>query len=86
MQVGKGSQSEVPDVIGQTARQAQQDLAQAGFRNLSFQVRQVNDRDQDGRVVDQSVNGGRDADPNEQIVLTVGQFANGVSGNSGPGN
>ncbi|NMI00528.1 Stk1 family PASTA domain-containing Ser/Thr kinase [Pseudonocardia acidicola] len=89
LQVSKGSspnQQTVPNVVGMQARDAMQELSDAGFQS-TLQGQQVTDRTQDGRVIAQSPAGGSQADPNKPVVLTIGQFPGGLFGNgTGTGN
>jgi beta-lactam-binding protein with PASTA domain/predicted Ser/Thr protein kinase len=79
MQVSRGNQIEVPDVVGLSPRDANDELQNAGFR-VAVTVRPVDDREQDGRVVEQSIPGGQSAREGEQIVITIGQFSRGSRG------
>jgi eukaryotic-like serine/threonine-protein kinase len=62
----------VPDVVGLTEQEARARLAEAGFET---QVRRQESREGDaGRVLEQSVPGGRDAEEGSKILVTVGEI------------
>ncbi|WP_214369312.1 Stk1 family PASTA domain-containing Ser/Thr kinase [Pseudonocardia sp. H11422] len=82
LQVSRGNRATVPSVVGLDLDDARDELRQAGFRNIELQAQPVGDRNQDDRVLGQSVSAGQTVDPDQEIVLTVGQFAGGgVFGN-----
>ncbi|MEQ3551300.1 Stk1 family PASTA domain-containing Ser/Thr kinase [Pseudonocardia nematodicida] len=72
IQISRGNQSQVPDVVGQPVDSAAQTLQEAG---LGFDIRltSVSDSSQNGIVLQQSPSGGSQASPGQQVVLTVGQ-------------
>ncbi|GAA1296687.1 Stk1 family PASTA domain-containing Ser/Thr kinase [Pseudonocardia xinjiangensis] len=82
LQVSRGNEVEVPNVVGESVSDAQRDLQQAGFRNLSLATADVNSQDQDGKIIKQSVPAGSTADPNDEITITRGRFSEGVFGNN----
>jgi beta-lactam-binding protein with PASTA domain/tRNA A-37 threonylcarbamoyl transferase component Bud32 len=82
LQISRGNEVEVPDVVGESASDAQRDLQRAGFRNINQETTDVNSQDQDGKVVKQSIPAGSTADPNDEITITRGRFSDGVFGNN----
>jgi serine/threonine-protein kinase len=62
----------VPDVIGRTQAQATSALQSAGFKVKVEQQAVLDDAD-DGRVLDQSPNGGTQADEGSTVTITVGK-------------
>jgi serine/threonine-protein kinase len=82
LQISRGNEAEVPNVVGESVSDAQRDLQRAGFRNLSLETTDVNSQDQDGKIVKQSVPAGSTADPNDEITITRGRFSEGVFGNN----
>ncbi|MGW2422021.1 Stk1 family PASTA domain-containing Ser/Thr kinase [Streptomyces sp. NPDC001709] len=79
---GGQTQGQVPSVVGQTLKQAQQTLQQNGYTNI-----QVNGPNDDkARVVSQTPPQGTQADPsNTQIILTTVDIGDGAN-NGGNGN
>ena len=66
-------EAEVPDVEGLAGEEAQGRLAEAGFET---EVRRRESPEEDaGRVLEQSVAGGREAQEGSKIILTVGEAA-----------
>jgi serine/threonine-protein kinase len=63
----------VPDVTGQTLRDARAELRDAGFR-VQVRDQSVEDEAQDGLVVDQRPNGGTDLAEGRTVVVFVGRF------------
>lgn len=63
----------VPDVTGQTLRDARAELRDAGFR-VQVRDQAVEDEAQDGLVVDQRPNGGTDLAEGRTVVVFVGRF------------
>ncbi len=62
----------VPDLVGKARVQAEAALAQAGFTNVRF-VDQASSADQNGKVINQSLDAGLEVAPATQITIFVGQ-------------
>jgi serine/threonine-protein kinase len=81
LQISRGNQQSIPNVVGQDYRSAVAQLSAAGL-SYRLQAQQVSDGSQVNKVLQQSPSGGSQASGNTEVVLTVG--ANGGSnGNSG---
>jgi beta-lactam-binding protein with PASTA domain len=80
---GEGGEADMPDVTGDRLRDAQRRLEQEDITDVTVQPTVVNDRDQDGRVIQQSPSAGSRVNSGERVVLVVGEFSG--SGNSGQG-
>ncbi len=87
IQIGKKSQdqqqAQVPNVVGQNVKQAQQILRQAGFKNVQFAP--GSDQGDNAIVAAQDPQPGTAADANSQVI-TLTTFAGGGGGNGGGGN
>jgi beta-lactam-binding protein with PASTA domain len=71
----------VPDVRGLQPRDAEDQLRSLGFRRVMSVSERVDDEADDNRVIKQSVAPGTSAAPDDQIVLTFGNFPGGIFGN-----
>lgn len=88
IQISRGNQNQVPNVVGQRVDSAISTLQEAG---LSPSIRQVDvsDSSQNGVVLQQSPSGGSEASSGQTVTLTVGRYSGGSSsdgdnsGNSG---
>jgi eukaryotic-like serine/threonine-protein kinase len=80
IQVSKGNQKTVPNVVGEQPQQAVQDFADAGLSNIQVQSKDVNDPKQDNKVIQQSVKGGTSVDPDTQITIIFGNAPGGANG------
>ncbi|SFJ55863.1 Stk1 family PASTA domain-containing Ser/Thr kinase [Amycolatopsis sacchari] len=81
--VSDGSQQQItmPDLTGLTQQQAQQRLGQAGWDGtLNYQVDQVNDPDEDGKVTRTAPAAGTQIAKNQTITLFIGERRNGGGG------
>jgi eukaryotic-like serine/threonine-protein kinase len=67
------SKVEVPDVKGQSDSDAIQVLQDAGFR-IATERQDVDTPDQDGTVLDQDPEGGKQAKPGDVVTIVVGRF------------
>ena len=65
---------EMPDVTGDRLRDAQRKLQQAGIAAVSVQPQVVTDEEENGRVLDQSPAPGTSVNPDDTVVLIVGQL------------
>jgi hypothetical protein len=68
----------MPNIVGLTEAQAKDDLTQVGFRRISIRRESVSDDAGDGRVLEQSIEPGRQVSTDEQITLTVGEAPGGL--------
>ncbi len=82
MQVSRGNQLTVPDLLGMSQDDAIDALTDAGFASsdVRLQQRQVSDSSQDDRVVEQSVEAGQALGQGEQLVVTIGDGGGGGGG------
>jgi len=71
-----GSTTEVPDVVGQLADQAEATLRAAGFR-VQRQSENTDDPTQVGFVISQDPAGGGSAKPGDQVTIVVGKLSGG---------
>ncbi|HYD09052.1 MAG TPA: PASTA domain-containing protein, partial [Acidimicrobiales bacterium] len=67
----------VPDVTGMTQADAETRLSGEGFSNVSADTTSSCDADDEGTVIEQSPAAGSEADPSEQVTITVCQPADG---------
>jgi eukaryotic-like serine/threonine-protein kinase len=72
-----GEDGRMPDVEGLTLDQAQERLSEAGLFNVQAREERVNNPNQDGRVIEQSVQPGEQVNPGQLITLTVGEASGG---------
>ncbi|GAA2868685.1 Stk1 family PASTA domain-containing Ser/Thr kinase [Pseudonocardia halophobica] len=86
LQISRGNQVQMPNVVGQSVNDAVDQLRSAGIRNYQLQATQVNDSSQNNRVVQTDPSAGRSVDPDETVTLVVGQSSNGGGGFFGGGN
>jgi serine/threonine-protein kinase len=77
LQVSRGNQVQMPDVVGRSADDAVDQLRAAGIRNYQLQATQVSDQSQNNRVVKSDPSAGQSVDPDETVTLTVGQASGG---------
>jgi serine/threonine-protein kinase len=82
LQISRGNQQSVPNVVGQDYRSAVQQLSSAGL-SYRLQAQQVSDSSQVDKVLSQSPSGGSQADGSTEVVLVVGAGGNSSNGNSG---
>jgi serine/threonine protein kinase/beta-lactam-binding protein with PASTA domain len=75
LQISRGNQVRVPNVVGNSLQDAERKLQQAGFHNVSREDVAVDNQDQDGNVVEQSIPAGSTADPNDDITITRGRYS-----------
>ncbi|MFF7883367.1 Stk1 family PASTA domain-containing Ser/Thr kinase [Streptomyces sp. NPDC020794] len=84
IQVGKAAatQTQVPNVVTQTVKQARQTLQQNGFNNIQFA--DGSDQSDNAIVISQNPQQGTQADPNSTaIILTTQSLGNNNGGNNG---
>ncbi|OJG08667.1 Serine/threonine-protein kinase PknB [Pseudonocardia autotrophica] len=74
IQISRGNQNQVPNVVGQRVDSAINTLQEAG---LSPSIRQVDvsDSSQNGVVLQQSPSGGSEASSGQTVTLTVGSYS-----------
>ncbi|GAA4688300.1 Stk1 family PASTA domain-containing Ser/Thr kinase [Pseudonocardia yuanmonensis] len=77
LQVSRGNQVQMPDVVGQSVNDAVDQLRSAGIRNYQLQATQVSDQSQNNKVVSSDPSAGRSVDPDDTVTLTVGQASGG---------
>jgi serine/threonine-protein kinase len=80
---GDGSQREMPDVTGDTVREAQTKLEREGIVDVGVQTQSVTDDDDAGRVLRQSPSAGSSVEPGRRVTLVVGE-SSGSSGSTAP--
>ncbi|GAA1249685.1 Stk1 family PASTA domain-containing Ser/Thr kinase [Pseudonocardia aurantiaca] len=80
LQISRGNAIEMPDVTGLQPRDAQDKLKQLGINNVGLKTQQVDNEEDDNRVIEQSVSPGETVSPDQQITLTFGRFPGGVFG------
>ncbi len=82
IQVSRGNQLEVPDLLGLSLDDATRTLGEAGFNQgqVRFQERSGVGEEDDNRVVDQSIGAGQNLEDGDQLVVTIGDAGNGVFG------
>ncbi|MFC5066315.1 Stk1 family PASTA domain-containing Ser/Thr kinase [Actinomycetospora atypica] len=86
VQVSKGNQVGVPDVVGKSRADALSALASAGFTgNLQATSQDVDDPGQDGKILSQSPSAGSQAGAGDTIQVTVGRYTGGGGGGNGNG-
>ncbi|MCE0761858.1 Stk1 family PASTA domain-containing Ser/Thr kinase [Pseudonocardia kujensis] len=87
LQISRGNQVQMPNVVGQSVNDAVDQLRSAGIRNYQLQATQVNDSSQNNRVVRTDPSAGKSVDPEDTVTLVVGQSSgNGGGGFFGGGN
>jgi eukaryotic-like serine/threonine-protein kinase len=72
-----GDSIRMPNVEGLSEEQALDRLAEEGLQNLQTRQQRVSNPDQDGEVIEQSVQPGEQVNPGQQITLTIGQASGG---------
>ena len=77
LQISRGNRIEVPNVEGLSRDDAVDRLREAGFRRIQQRDQDVNDPNQDDRVLDQSIAPGSSAQEDDEITITYGNFDNG---------
>ncbi len=80
LQVSRGNQIQMPDLTGLTSSQAMAKLAQAGWKGGAggfndSQTTSVNDPQQDGKVVQQSVPAGQAITTDQPISVVLGSYS-----------
>ncbi|GAA1873189.1 Stk1 family PASTA domain-containing Ser/Thr kinase [Pseudonocardia ailaonensis] len=95
LQVSKGNQVQMPNVVGQSVSDAVSQLRSAGIRSYQLQQQQVSDSSQNNKVVSTNPAAGQSVDPNNPVTLVIGQSSvfgggngngNGNGGGNGSGN
>jgi serine/threonine-protein kinase len=74
---GSGDKVTMPDLRGLREEQAKDRLAELGFPRVTIKREPSNDS-QDGRVIDQSVDAGRQISTDQQVTLTIGDAPGGL--------
>ena len=79
LQISRGSQLEVPDLLGLDRDDALGELRDAGFGNddVRIQERSVSDSGQNDEVIEQSVDGGQTLQDGDDLVITIGDAGGG---------
>jgi eukaryotic-like serine/threonine-protein kinase len=74
IQVSRGNEQTVPDLVGLTRDEAVDALNEAGFNGgqVQFEERDVEDPNQDNRVVEQSIDAGDTLEDGDRLVVTLG--------------
>jgi len=80
LQISRGNQIQVPNVVGQSASDAVQQLNAAGIRNYNLQAQQVQDGSQNNTVLSTSPSAGQTMDPDDEITVVVGRASGNGSG------
>ncbi|WP_448003678.1 transglycosylase domain-containing protein [Agromyces bauzanensis] len=83
LQISRGNLTGVPDVMGQSASDAENALKAAGFR-VQRKEQDVTDPAQDGIVIAQDPSAGSPAKPGDRVTITVGKL-NITGGGVAPG-
>jgi beta-lactam-binding protein with PASTA domain/predicted Ser/Thr protein kinase len=86
LQVSRGNQVQMPNVVGRSVNDAIDQLRSAGIRNYQLQATQVSDSSQNNRVVQTDPSAGRSVDPEDTVTLVVGQSSGSGGGFFGNGN
>ncbi len=81
LQISRGNQQSIPNVVGQDYRSAVGQLSSAGL-SYRLQAQQVSDSSQVNKVLSQTPSGGSQADGNTEVVLVVGAGGDSSNGNS----
>jgi len=82
IQVSRGNQTQIPNVVGQRVDNAVNTLREAGL-SFSIQTTDVSDPSQNGVVLSQDPAGGSQASDGQQVTLTVGRASGGDTGDGG---
>jgi serine/threonine-protein kinase len=86
LSVSKGNQLQVPSILGKSQADALSALAAAGFNgNLQTNPTDVDDPNQDGKVLSQTPTAGSQAGAKDTITVTVGRYNGGGGGGGGDG-
>ena len=81
LSVSKGNQLQVPSIVGKSQSEALTALAGAGFSgNLQTNPTDVDDPNQDGKILSQSPTAGSQAGAKDTITVTVGRYNGGGNG------
>ena len=75
-----GEAVRMPNVEGLSREQALDRLGEEGLLNVQTREQRVNNANQDGEVIDQSVEPGEQVSPGQQITLTIGEANGGLTG------
>jgi len=70
---GDDDEATMPDVVGLREEQAIDRLNDLGFSRVQVRQERVSNESDDGRVIEQSVQPGREVSTDQQITLTVGE-------------
>ncbi|GAA2557660.1 Stk1 family PASTA domain-containing Ser/Thr kinase [Pseudonocardia hydrocarbonoxydans] len=83
LQISRGNQVTMPDLIGLDRGDALRALQQAGIslRDVTQRERNVSDDSQDGRVIEQSIGEGQSYQEGDELVITIGDGGGGFFGN-----
>ena len=84
LQISRGNQKAVPNVVGQDYRSAVAQLSSAGL-SYRLQAQQVSDASQVNKVLSQTPSGGSPVSDDTEVVLVVGQNGGGQSNGNSPG-
>ncbi|BBF98852.1 MULTISPECIES: Stk1 family PASTA domain-containing Ser/Thr kinase [Pseudonocardia] len=84
IQVSRGNQTQIPNVVGQRVDNAVNTLREAGL-SFSIQTTDVSDPSQNGVVLSQDPTGGSQASDGRQVTLTVGRASGGDTGGDSGG-
>ncbi|MDN5748032.1 MAG: Stk1 family PASTA domain-containing Ser/Thr kinase [Pseudonocardia sp.] len=84
LQLSRGNQVTVPDLVGLSRDDAVDRLNEAGFSNddVQFQERAVSDFGQNDQVIGQSIAPGQTLGDGQQLFVTVGDFGGGFFGDN----
>ncbi|MBC8093185.1 MAG: Stk1 family PASTA domain-containing Ser/Thr kinase [Pseudonocardia sp.] len=79
LQISRGNQLQVPDLLGLDRGDAVNELRDAGFDvdDVRFQQRSVSDSGQDNEVIEQSVDAGQSLEDGDELVVTIGDAGGG---------
>jgi eukaryotic-like serine/threonine-protein kinase len=75
-----GEAVRMPNVVGLSREQALDRLGEEGLLNVQTREQRVNNANQDGEVIDQSVEPGEQVNAGQQITLTIGEANGGLTG------
>ena len=70
----------MPNVEGLSREQALDRLGEEGLLNVQTREQRVNNANQDGEVIQQSVEPGEQVSPGQPITLTIGEANGGLTG------
>ena len=68
----------MPNVVGRRLEQAQDQLAELGFRRIQVRRESTSNDAEDGRVTDQSIQPGERVSTDQTITLTVAEAGGGL--------